>query len=676
MNKLNVMTRLLGACVFSLAISACGDDEPGGGSDVDAGNLDIDASNLDIDASTGTDCSICAPEATCDDSGADAVCSCPDGFMGDGIAMCMDIDECADMVDGCVAPADGGSCTNETGTFTCSCQEFFAGDGTTAGTGCVEDKCASGNNNCAVEATCTATADMFTCECPTGLAGDGTVCADVDECALGTDTCALADCVNTVGAFVCQNIIVGTPYVGVISLLNSTPFLAGNMDDLATPAECDGGGVLAQLDLSELGAPGVTITGSNGIAREPLTGTLYIIYKVADQVGRSLGTLNPASGAIARIGNTGENVSSIAFDGTGNLFGSTGDGGTLSEVFVAIDKSTAAITMLTTITDGSDGTIVGFNEVDGFFYHFGGRDTNPGADLIDVSVGLTDPLNPVFSATTTTVTRGGFNYDEPFGMIFGWPTPDAFGVGNLDRELISVATNSTDPLAPSLEATLVIGTGQAVTSFSPCNPGPSTTINDSYPRGLAWGDITPQLLGGECTSALECSGNVCNTLGSNQCEPADICGNGTLEGAEACDDGNTLDGDGCQMDCTILLLADGSTCTSNNNQCINVCDTLDSNMCEPADTCGNGVVEGAEACDDGNLTDADGCEMDCTVTLLADGMACTDSAQCVNVCDTQDSNMCEPVDTCGNGVVEGMEACDDGNLIDDDGCQMDCSIPL
>lgn len=73
-------------------------------------------------------------------------------------------------------------------------------------------------------------------------------------------------------------------------------------------------------------------------------------------------------------------------------------------------------------------------------------------------------------------------------------------------------------------------------------------------------------------------------VGVNPAEP--VCGNGTLEGEEACDDGNLVDGDGCQADCTLT----------------------------PEPMCGNGAVEGDEACDDGNLVDGDGCEADCTLT--------------------------------------------------------------
>jgi cysteine-rich repeat protein len=55
------------------------------------------------------------------------------------------------------------------------------------------------------------------------------------------------------------------------------------------------------------------------------------------------------------------------------------------------------------------------------------------------------------------------------------------------------------------------------------------------------------------------------------------CGDGYAGPGEACDDGNTIDNDGCRADCT------------------------------PA-VCGDGVVwNGHEACDDGNQDDTDAC---------------------------------------------------------------------
>jgi len=62
-----------------------------------------------------------------------------------------------------------------------------------------------------------------------------------------------------------------------------------------------------------------------------------------------------------------------------------------------------------------------------------------------------------------------------------------------------------------------------------------------------------------------------------------VCGNGTLEGGEQCDDNNNVDGDGCSATCAL----------------------------EPV--CGNGTLEGGEQCDDNNNVDGDGCSATCTI---------------------------------------------------------------
>ncbi|MEQ8276224.1 MAG: MYXO-CTERM sorting domain-containing protein [Deltaproteobacteria bacterium] len=72
--------------------------------------------------------------------------------------------------------------------------------------------------------------------------------------------------------------------------------------------------------------------------------------------------------------------------------------------------------------------------------------------------------------------------------------------------------------------------------------------------------------------------------------PSVVCGDGEVGQGEACDDGNQLPLDGCELDCTI----------------------------SPAPICGNGAVEMNEACDDGNTVDGDGCEASCIVTPAID----------------------------------------------------------
>jgi len=64
------------------------------------------------------------------------------------------------------------------------------------------------------------------------------------------------------------------------------------------------------------------------------------------------------------------------------------------------------------------------------------------------------------------------------------------------------------------------------------------------------------------------------------CELIDVCGNGMMDEGEDCDDGNHVDGDGCDSNCTETK-------------------------------CGNGIVTVGEECDDGNEVSGDGCDATC-----------------------------------------------------------------
>ncbi|MBL0692269.1 lamin tail domain-containing protein [Comamonas sp. JC664] len=97
-----------------------------------------------------------------------------------------------------------------------------------------------------------------------------------------------------------------------------------------------------------------------------------------------------------------------------------------------------------------------------------------------------------------------------------------------------------------------------------------------------------------------CEGESCNP-------PQAVCGNGRQEAGEQCDDGNRVNGDGCENDCTLTPTG-------------------------PGGLCGNGRLDGDEVCDDGNTVDGDGCESDCTLTMTrcaaADAPALPDGATC------------------------------------------------
>jgi len=102
-----------------------------------------------------------------------------------------------------------------------------------------------------------------------------------------------------------------------------------------------------------------------------------------------------------------------------------------------------------------------------------------------------------------------------------------------------------------------------------------------------------------------CTGNLCPVIGVVSTLPdtsgngipnhLQVCGDGYKIAAEACDDGNLVDGDGCSSSCTIET---GYECTGTP---LSVCTVL----------CGDGIVLSPETCDDGNLVDGDGCDSTC-----------------------------------------------------------------
>lgn len=95
--------------------------------------------------------------------------------------------------------AVGATCVDENGLAVCRCTTGFTGDGET----CADvDECAAGTDTCGANATCANTAGSFTCACDAGFTGDGQTCTDVDECA--SNPChAMASCSNTPGSFQC-----------------------------------------------------------------------------------------------------------------------------------------------------------------------------------------------------------------------------------------------------------------------------------------------------------------------------------------------------------------------------------------------------------------------------------------------------------------------------------------
>ena len=89
------------------------------------------------------------------------------------------------------------------------------------------------------------------------------------------------------------------------------------------------------------------------------------------------------------------------------------------------------------------------------------------------------------------------------------------------------------------------------------------------------------------------------------CEPdvcTSECGDGVLAYDEQCDDGNSIDFDGCSSTCQ---LEEGYECA------LDACET---SVC--VEVCGDGVRTSSEACDDGNRRSGDGCSQSCIVEIM------------------------------------------------------------
>lgn len=133
------------------------------------------------------------------------------------------------------------------------------------------------------------------------------------------------------------------------------------------------------------------------------------------------------------------------------------------------------------------------------------------------------------------------------------------------------------------------------------------------------------------------------TKGGPTC-PLPVCGNGSVETDEDCDDGNASSGDGCSSSCKQET---DWVCPTSGKACISTV------------VCNDSRISGNEQCDDGNILEGDGCSAKCQLepgwTCPVLGSPCT-------------------AKTCGDGIPAGSEQCDDGNAASDDGCSATCQL--
>ena len=232
------------------------------------------------------------------------------------------------------------------------------------------------------------------------------------------------------------------------------------------------------------------------------------------------------------------------------------------------------------------------------------------------------------------------------------------------------------------------------------------------------------------TGTLKCLAD-CSGYDDSDCTAPQTtnCGNRQIDSGEACDDGNTKDGDGCSADCSTV--EDNFICNRVGRPCVPAgcgnsvqdeneeCDdgpesnveytqqnlSLCNPECKWAHYCGDNKLDevdiaNGEECDNGGVetsSERNGCTLECKrVNYCGDGIvdaaageSCDDgndasgdgcSSECSNEAGftciiEQGKSVCSPI-ACGNGVLETSkgEACDDGNRVSSDGCSANCQL--
>ncbi len=181
--------------------------------------------------------------------------------------------------------------------------------------------------------------------------------------------------------------------------------------------------------------------------------------------------------------------------------------------------------------------------------------------------------------------------------------------------------------------------------------------------------IIDEAAGEQCEDDNQMSGDGCTLCRFDCSEDADCDDGLSCNGAETC----SAETHSCELG---ENLPNQAECTQTNDE-MGVCREGD---CVPAG-CGNGLIDLREECDDGNSVDGDGCESDCTLTC-ASAKDCDDGNACngEETCDIN-THLCQPGEplACEANGCTGECSPEAGGCVypdvDQDGstCDLDCN---
>ncbi len=426
--------------------------------------------------------------------------------------------------------------------------------------------------------------------------GDGT-------CSTGSGQCALRAAVEEANALVGADAVIVPAGTYVASEVTVTDALviggagaeATVIDGAGSDTTIVGYADLALLDLTVTGGAGVNVGG--GIQNNGHRVTL-IHCTVRDNTAMNVGAgIYNDGGVLIVIGSTihgnwaGNVGGGIHNEGALRMTGSTVDGnfafnsggGIINEGTATIENSTISGNWV--VNTGGGILNQGSLSVASSTITLNGAGNTPGAGIDSSSeypVSLTlentilannrqllldfsDPVNPQLLDIGPAV-----DCDSE-----GWPVS---GSGNLVQWSAGYCLLGLGPNLYDVDAQLGPLQNNGGPTFTHALLAGSPAIDAANPGAPGSG-------GGACPlddqrGVTRAHGLGCD-IGAHELAP---CGDGSLDSAEECDDGNGVDGDGCDSNCTLT-------------------------------SCGNGISTAGEECDDGNLENGDCCSSTCTLTI-------------------------------------------------------------
>lgn len=263
------------------------------------------------------------------------------------------------------------------------------------------------------------------------------------------------------------------------------------------------------------------VRGATGLARHPITGVYYILFRTFPSSNRVLGTLDPATGHITIVGPTGDRISNIAFLPSGKLMGVTGKAATVQNSLFEISTVDGSLTFIRAIGSTEGGEALGYCPDNGHLYHRSGL-TIPEYYKVDT-----------LQYNLTPITETGNPADAELYCLFYVGNKKFISCGydpnNLGYQVFNIDTLGNYTVKATLNQTYpfkgmdFLRCTRNITGTPSFCAGSSTTLTASAGASAYQWFKNGVLLNGETNQSL-----IVTTAGNYNCKISDLCSSDSL----------------------------------------------------------------------------------------------------------------------------------------------------